>query len=71
MRSELKYKIEVEPIMHQVLDQMASDAAQFGIEVDELLRATYSWAGRKVSKVDPEAEVAFHQGVAKDAYGSE
>ena len=50
MQAELKYKIQVEPALFNMFEQMAQDMPQFGITTDEFYRAIWTWSADRMSE---------------------
>lgn len=52
MQSELNYKIQVEPPLFTIFNQVAQDCEGFGISPDDFARAIWSWADRRLQEYD-------------------
>jgi hypothetical protein len=49
MINEMRYKITVEPVLNQVLEQLSIDTNHAGITQEELDRAVWTWASDRLS----------------------
>lgn len=54
MRSDLEYKLYVEPPVFEVMEQVVKDAAEFHISREEVARAVYNWFIEEVSEGAPD-----------------
>lgn len=52
MQTELNYKIQVEPVLFTILNQVASDCAGFNISADDFTRAVWCWADQQLQTYD-------------------
>jgi hypothetical protein len=52
MQTELNYKIQVEPVLFTILNQVAADCAGFNISADDFTRAVWTWADQQLQTYD-------------------
>lgn len=72
MKTELNYKIQVEPVLFTILNKVAEDCEGFGISPDDFTRAIWSWADSRLHDYDnpPQwlwTELAKQQQAREDA----
>lgn len=51
-QAELNYKIQIEPAIFAILNQVEQDVAQFDIDPDLFIRAVWAWADGKLEEYD-------------------
>lgn len=52
MKTEINYKVQVEPAVFNILETIRVDVQQFGISDEEFLRAIWTWADGRLHEYD-------------------
>jgi hypothetical protein len=60
-QSDLNYKIQVEPAIFAIINQVAQDVARFDISPDQFIRAVWTWADKALDDYDAAPQWLLHE----------